>query len=55
MENFEEANDDLQTALKFAEEIKDGALVTQINIDLRRMEMAQRVKDRIQSKDSGRK
>ena len=36
IENFEEANDDLQTALKFAEEIKDVTLIDQINRELRR-------------------
>ena len=55
MDNFKEANDDFQTALKFAEEIKDASVIDQINRDLRMMQMSQRVKQRMQSKDSDRK
>ena len=54
IDNFEEANDDLQMALKFAEEINDAPLIDRINQELRRVETAQRIQREEQSEASGR-
>lgn len=53
-ENFDGAYDDLQTALKFAKEINDVALIDRINRELRRIRTAQSAHRSRQSGASGR-